>query len=611
MGKKLRPEEILDTWFDLGLAYLRLGETANCVDKHTSASCIFPIAGEGVHADERGSRNAIRMFEQVLERKPNHWAARWLLNIASMTLGEYPGKVPPALLISLDHFQTGTTFPKFPDVAPRLGVNSPLTLAGGVIADDFDGDGVLDLVTSAWGPADPLRFRKGHADGTFEDRTEAAGFTGITGGLHLTHADFDNDGDLDVLIPRGAWMRQHGRWPRSLLANDGKGHFVDVGYDVGLAEPMYPTQAVAWADYDNDGDLDLYFANESSDECKAPSQLFRNDGGKFVDVAATAGVTNDLFAKGVAWGDYDGDRYPDLFVSNSGQPNRLYRNKRDGTFEDVAQKLGVHLPLTSFSCWWWDYDNDGALDLFVASYYPFVDSLVAWAAGEQVQFEPQGLFKGDGKGGFQPVTQQLGLARPNCTMGSGLGDFDNDGFLDFYLATGYPGYEGLMPNVAFWNRGGRSFVDVTVPAGMGHLQKGHGVAFFDFDRDGDEDVFESLGGAFPGDTFADCLFQNPGFGNRWIEVRLEGQQSNRCAIGARIRVDVTEDEKPRSIFRWIGPGSSFGGNPLRQHIGIGKATKVDRLEVYWPTSDTTQSFADVAAQQRIRVVEGRESYSAE
>jgi hypothetical protein len=604
LGAKLRPEEILDTWFDLGLAYLRLGETSNCVAQHTTASCIFPIAREGVHADQRGSRGAMRMFERILQQKPDHWAARWLLNVAAMTLGEYPAKVPPQHLIALQPFEGGVAFPRFVDVAAELDLSRPATLAGGVVADDFDGDGVLDLVTTAWGAADPMRFRKGLPDGTFEDRTREAGLAGITGGLNVTHADYDDDGDLDLFVPRGAWMRQHGRWPRSLLQNDGQGRFVDVSFDAGLAQPMLPTQAAAWADYDNDGDLDLYVGNESSDECQAPSNLFRNDGGKFVDVAAAAGVTNDLPAKGVAWGDYDGDRFPDLYVSNNGHPNRLYHNRRDGTFEDVAVKLGVHVPLMSFSCWWWDYDNDGALDLYVASYYPFVDPFVAWAAGTPIPFEPQGLFKGDGKGGFRVVTQQTGLARPNCTMGSNCGDFDNDGFLDFYLSTGYPGYEGLMPNVAFWNRAGQGFADVTVPAGLGHLQKGHAVSFFDRDMDGDEDVFVSLGGAFPGDGFSDCLFQNPGFGNHWIEVRLEGTRSNRCAIGARIRVDVTEAGKPRSIFRWIGPGSSFGGNPLRQHIGIGRATKVDRLEVYWPTSDLTQSFAGVPAGKRLRVIEG-------
>ena len=125
-------------------------------------------------------------------------------------------------------------------------------------------------------------------------------------------------------------------------------------------------------------------------------------------------------------------------------------------------------------------------------------------------------------------------------MGANFGDLDNDGWLDFYLGTGYPDYEGLIPNVMYRNRGGTGFADVTTAGGFGHLQKGHGVSFADLDNDGDQDVFEQMGGAYPGDGFADVLFENPGFGNHWIAVKLVGARSNRSAIGARIRVEIVE-----------------------------------------------------------------------
>ncbi len=601
--KMFAPNEAADTAFELGLACFRSGETVNCVAQHCEASCIFPIQGGGVHQDKTGSTKAMALFEWTLQHRPEHAGARWLLNLAAMTLGEHPERVPEKHRLDFKRLESQGEFPRFLDVARDRGLAEP-TLAGGVVVDDFDGDGVLDIVNCNWGAHEQIRFWKGMSDGAFVDRTREAGLEGILGGLHLTHADFDNDGDLDLFVLRGAWMRQHGSWPNSLLRNEGGGRFVDVTYALGLAEPMLPTQVAAWGDYDNDGDLDLFIGNEASPEQPAPCQLWRNDGGRFVDVAAAAGVTNDRYTKGATWGDIDGDGRIDLYVSNSGQANRLFRNKGDGTFEDITAKAGVELPIASFSTWFFDYDNDGALDLFVASYYPFLEPYVAWVAGADGGFEPQALYKGDGRGGFRNITLEVGLARPNCTMGSNFGDLDNDGFEDIYLATGYPNYEGLMPNLTLHNLGGKRFVDVSTASGMGHLQKGHGVAIFDFDRDGDLDVLEDLGGAFPGDGFSSALFRNPGNSNQWLELRLEGRRSNRSAIGARVRVDVRDGDTTRSIHRMVSSGSSFGGNPLTLHFGLGGAKRVETLEVRWPATGERQTFREIEAGRRLTLVEG-------
>jgi len=189
-------------------------------------------------------------------------------------------------------------------------------------------------------------------------------------------------------------------------------------------------------------------------------------------------------------------------------------------------------------------------------------------------------------------------------MGANFGDLDNDGFPDFYFGTGYPDYEGLMPNVMYRNLGGTGLADVTTAGGFGQLQKGHAIAFADLDNDGDQDVFAQLGGAYAGDAAGNALFENPGFGNHWIKIKLVGVRSNRSAIGARLRVDVVEDGERRSIHARVNTGGSFGANPLQREIGLGSAERIELLEVYWPTSDETQRFRDVAMDQRIEITEG-------
>ena len=208
---------------------------------------------------------------------------------------------------------------------------------------------------------------------------------------------------------------------------------------------------------------------------------------------------------------------------------------------------------------------------------------------------------------FENVGREAGLDMVFATMGSNFGDFDNDGFLDMYLATGEPNIATLVPNRMFKNVGGERFSEISSSSGTGHLQKGHGVACGDWDRDGDVDLFIKMGGAVDGDKYHDVLFQNPGQGNHWLTVKLHGKKTNRAAIGARIKV-VTAGEEPLTIHRHVSSGSSFGANPLEQTIGLAKSDKVATLEIHWPTSGTTQVFRDVAADQSIEVTEFVETY---
>jgi hypothetical protein len=420
------------------------------------------------------------------------------------------------------------------------------------------------------------------------------------------------------VLLRGAWEKP---MRLSLLKNKGDGTFEDVTIAAGLAEPI-ATESAAWGDYDNDGLADLFVCGEYFPPSGDPGnnfqpdprnrcRLYHNQGhGTFVDVAAKAGVTNEQCGKGSAWGDYDGDGRLDLYVSNMNGPSRLYHNEGDGRFSDVAPKLDVLGADVSFACWFWDYDNDGRLDIYVNENKTSLAETAAIAMGLPVEKagRPR-LYRNLGADGFREVTRAVGLDRPMAPMGCNFGDIDNDGYCDIYLGTGWMSYSGLIPNLMFKNVEGRFFEDVTVSSGTGHLQKGHGVSFADWDCDGDLDLFVEAGGAVPGDKSYNILFRNPGHGRHWLKVKLIGTKTNRAALGAKIRVDLkAANGATRSIHRTIGNNSSFGGNSLVETIGLLDATHVTELTVSWPTSRTTQTFRDLAADQAIEITEGSNSF---
>ena len=198
------------------------------------------------------------------------------------------------------------------------------------------------------------------------------------------------------------------------------------------------------------------------------------------------------------------------------------------------------------------------------------------------------------------MTKAVGLDRVILTMGSGFGDLDNDGWLDCYFGTGAPEYETLLPNRMFRNDAGKRFQDVTVSGGFGQLRKGHAVSFADFDRDGDQDVFEVLGGAYPGDGYFSVLLANPGHGREWMGLKLTGTKSNRGAIGARVRVELSDS---RVVHRVVQPGSSFGDAPLEVHLGLASAKQALRVEIRWPSGDV-QTLGPLAAGRVYGVTEG-------
>ncbi len=606
----------------VALAWLRLGEEENCILHHGTESCLLPIRGDGVHRLTEGSENAIREFGWLLDKRPKHVEAAWLLNIAAMTLGAWPDGVPADRLIPPEVFEAEDDVGRFPDVAGERGVDVD-ALCGGVCLEDFDLDGDLDLLVSSWDLADQVRYFVNDGAGRFTEATEASGLLGITGGLNMVHADYDNDGLPDVLVLRGAWRKEAGRVPNSLLRNLGGGRFEDVTEAAGLLSE-HPTQTAAWLDYDGDGWLDLFIGNESSPGGTAhPCELYHNDGGTFTEVARHTGAAVVGYVKGVAAGDYDDDGLPDLYVSRNDGANLLLHNDgpadgrprpahddppsrreaappRPWRFTDVAPEAGVTEPAWSFPTWWFDHDNDGDLDLWVSGYrFNSVRQVVKDYLGEPHQGELPRLHENLGGGRFRDATADARLDRMLMTMGCNFGDLDNDGWPDFYVGTGEPDFRALYPNRMFVNRPGpdgrRVYREVTTSGGFGHLQKGHGIAFGDVDGDGDQDVYAVMGGAFQGDAYRNALFLNPGQGRRALVLRLEGVAANRSAIGARVRVRVTTaDGGSRDVFTTVGTGGSFGSASLQAEVGLGDAVAVEEVEVRWPGSGRVQTVTALA-----------------
>lgn len=603
------------------VGYLRIAEQQNCLTNHNPESCILPISGEGVHKLQEGSRKAIARLQARLEKAPRDRTGAWLLNLAYMTVGEYPNNVPLGWRLPEKVFRSDYDIKKFPDIAGDLGLDVN-GFAGGTIAEDFDGDGDLDLMLSDWSPRGPMHYFVNNGDGTFSDQTVDAGLAGLVGGLHIVQGDYNNDGRPDVLVLRGGWQFTEGHHPDSLLRNDGNNRFTDVTEEAGLLA-FHPNQSAVWFDYNSDGWLDLYVGNESSEGDPHPCKLYRNNrDGTFTECALESGVANIGLIKGVTSADYNNDGRPDLYLSRRGQSNVLYRNDgpvdpsagKSGAwkFTDVSYSAGVTEPIESFPTWFFDFNNDGFEDLFVAGYHiqnigdMTADYLQVRTSGTRAR-----LYRNNGNGTFSDVSEEAGLDRVLHTMGSNYGDFDNDGWLDMYLGTGDPDLANLMPNRAFRNNRGQEFQDVTTSGSLGQLQKGHGVSFADFDHDGDQDVYHCVGGAFQGDFYRNALFENPGHGNNWVALKLNGTDSNAVGIGARITVLVDEEgEAGRKIHRTVSTGGSFGANPLRQQIGLGRSKRIQRLEVTWPVTGKTQVFTNLAVNRLYLIKENEPAPTA-
>lgn len=621
-GGSLSARDVETLRADLAFAYFRLGELQNCTWSHNADACIFPVKDQGVHKEQLGAAEAAKRYRELLEDPgtdpENALVYRWLMNISYMVLGRYPEGVPKQWLIPLDTFESDYDIGKFRDVAATRGV-SVFGRAGGVIMEDFDNDRHLDLMISRMGIQEQLEYFHNNGDGTFARMTEQAGLKGITGGLNIVQGDYNNDGCIDVFVTRGAWYHDKGQYPSSLLRNNCDGTFTDVTARAGLLN-NYPTQTAVWADFNNDGLLDVFVGNEVvRDKVKWPAdarnfRLYINNGdGTFTDVGPDTGIQLTGMIKGATADDYDNDSWQDLYVSVMGGPNHLFRNLgapgKTPKFVDVTEQAGVAQPNMSFTCWFFDYDNDGWPDIFVSGYWATMPNIVREYLGQKdkANGDRPRLYRNNRDGTFTDVSHQAHLDQLLLTMGANFGDLDNDGWLDFYVGTGAAPLTNIVPHQMFRNYRGEYFQNVTTSGGFGHLQKGHAVAFGDIDNDGDQDVFEVIGGAYTSDKFWSALFKNPGHGNHWLKLDLIGTKANRFAVGARIRVRITEEGGTREIFRTVNSGGSFGASSLRPHIGLGKAIAADMLEIRWPGSGLVQRFnGPIAADRTYEIREGQE-----
>ncbi len=596
----------------MAIAYMRKAEQENCIANHTEESCIIPISKKAQHILREGSQQSIKLLNELLALNPNDLECQYLLNIAHMTLGQYPEQVPVQFRIPESHFSNSPKFTHFTDIAMNLGVDVNLK-SGGTCVDDFNGDGYLDIIASSWGFDDQIKYFENNRKGGFTDKTNDAGLEGVTGGLNLRHADYDNDGHLDFIILRGAWLSVYGSVPNSLMRNNGDGTFTDVTMASGIYS-IHPTQTAVWSDVNLDGWLDLFIANEWSEAKQSYCELFlNNQDGTFKNIAKDAGITVPGYFKGVASGDINNDLYPDFYLSDYDGLNTLYINTTKETgkpsFKIADKRVGVSNPKLSFPTWFFDYNNDGFEDIFVSGYSSSevlpAEMLLRNIKTQTSEFRPL-LYQNNGDNTFTEVSLKTNLTEPVATMGCNFGDLDNDGFLDFYLATGDPDFFSIVPNKMYRNVNGNSFEDVTYSGGFGHIQKGHAIGFGDLDMDGDQDIYAVMGGAVEGDVFRNLLFENPmGNKNNWINIVLEGKQSNRSAIGAKIIITVEDNQKERKIYNTVDTGASFGGNSLMAEIGVGKANIIKKLEILWPHHTKSISvFENVGVNQNIKIVEG-------
>jgi len=573
----------------LALAYLRDGEQKNCIQNHTAYSCLVPLLTEGLHSDQSGSEEASKILKMLVKQHPRDLQNRWLLNLAQMTLGNYPQGLSASELIKLP--MTAEDFPRFDEIAMSVGVAQD-GLSGGVCIDDFNSDGYLDIFCTSYGMEDQAQYYQNDGNGGFTNRTKQAGINGIDGGLNCLHADYDGDGHKDILILRGGWLGPAGVHPHSLLKNHGDGTFEDVTYQAGLTS-KYACQTATFLDYDLDGDLDLFFGNEANRTSRTESELFQNQGdGTYVNVTTQAGIGFVGFVKGVAAGDFNNDGYPDLYISALGSANLLFQNQKDGTFKEVSKAAGVSEPKMSFPTWFFDVNNDGWEDLFVGSFDTKRQNTAAhdYAAdllGLPPKDEQPRLYLNQKDGTFKDVSQAYGVRKSMYAMGSNYGDLDMDGYLDFYIGTGTPHLGSTVPNRMFRNVNGGKYEEVTYSGGFGHVQKGHGVAFADLNNDGDQEVYAVMGGAFEGDTFTNVLFDDDTNDNRWITIDLRASSKNVDAVGAKVIITTSKGQ----VHRVVNTGGSFGSSPLRLEIGLGDCDPTVDILVMWP--DQTRSKTEL------------------
>lgn len=529
---------------------------------------------------------------------------------------------------------------RFVDIAAESGLTHANTYGGkdrkdyilestgsGAAIFDYDGDGANDIflangtVLAPGAPATPSLLYRNDGKGRFTEVGRQAGFTRTGWAQAVCTGDFDNDGNPDLLVTYyGA---------NSLYRNTGKGAFTDITAKSGL-----PTAGTRWGagcafvDYDRDGYLDLFVANYvdldlsktpkpgSNGNCEwkgmlvacgprglpmARNALYRNNrDGTFTDVSEKAGILapGGRYGLGVVAADFDNDGWPDIYVACDQTPSLLYRNQRNGTFEERGSAAGVA------------YNDDGRLQagmgVAVADYdgNGFLDIAKTNFSGDRPS-----LYRNEDGGYFEDLSERAGLGK-NLLLGWGVAfvDVDEDGWPDLAMANGhvYPeidrsavGESYRQKTLLYRNLGNGRFADITAVAGPGFspLRPSRGLAIGDLDGDGRPEILISNMNDRP------ALLKNTGPRQNAVAIDLAGARSNRSAIGARC---IVEAGGRRQTGEVVGGGSYYSQSALTLYFGLGKSERIDRLEVHWPSGER-QVWTDIRANRFLRIVEGKEA----
>jgi uncharacterized repeat protein (TIGR03803 family) len=446
---------------------------------------------------------------------------------------------------------------------------------------DFNNDGFLDLFVSDYNNRTNV-FYLNHGDGTFTKVTEADPVQDADNHTGAAAADFDNDGNLDLIVSAGVAAQ---RTRNLLYLGNGDGTFTRGGG--GLTNRLGNFSACAWADYDNDGFVDLFITDNGTNNGGAKNLLLHNNGnGTFGSITSGDIVTNIGIGLGALWADYDNDGFMDLVVINIGPTNNfLYHNNGNGTFTRILTNAIAtdSWPVGAQGGAWGDYDNDGLPDLFVTDNGGFRNH----------------LYHNNSNGNFTNITSGSELQPPSSIgcEGCSWGDYDNDGYLDLFVC-GTGGNNGF-----YHNNGDGTFTQITNEPpvnGGGPDFNCASVAWVDYDNDGFLDLFLTRGNA--NTPTSNLLFHNNGNTNGWLEIKLIGTIANRSAIGAKVRVKATIHGKTFWQLREITGGGGWNLQPLMAHFGLGDATNIDTLRIEWP-SGTLQEFHDVAPKQILTITE--------
>ena len=450
---------------------------------------------------------------------------------------------------------------------------------------DYDNDGDEDLFISN-GSTRASRHKnflyRNEGDGRFTKiRTgDLVSEVSKYGGAGASWADYDNDGDLDLFFPANDGLANR------FYLNEGNEVFRQAAIDEIVTVEGGNSVGSSWADFDRDGDLDLFLVNGGAAGKASPNTLYRNEGnGKFTKVTQIVALTDSLHSTCGSWADCDNDGDLDLFITDAiGQNtflcNRLYLNNGNNTLELTNASEITSEGRSSRSASWGDYDNDGYLDLFISTYHG-----------------PNLLYRNRGNGTFEPMNSGPIVTASGSHFGSSWGDFDNDGDLDLIVTT-----DSQSGNLLYRNEGHGNFTRVTGQAITN--ERGFTCTTSDYDNDGDLDILVVNDGGNEG-PLANYLYANNGNDNTWINIKCVGTVSNRTAIGTRIRAKAMIRGAAVWQIREIAQQSGFGGhNSLRVHFGFGDATKIDSLVIRWP-SKITEVYTNVAVNQFMTAVEGR------